>query len=121
MARLKQDQFFSEKPLRLRSPRESLGGYILLPRLMDKVRLLARGQLPPSYAQNVFGDKTTLDGRLLLFTDLEPAALRGVILSTHSDEEVLAWIQDHARPASVSEKQTWAEQIQRDRPDPAVD
>ena len=53
------------------------------------------------------------------FTDLEPAALRGVILSTHSDEEVLAWIQDQARPASVSEKQTWAEQIQRDRPDPA--
>ena len=104
MARLKQDRFFSEKPLRLRSPRESLGGYILLPRfyillprLMDKVRLLAKGQLPPSYVQNVLGDKTTLDGRFLLFTDLEPAALRGVLLSTHRDEEVLAWIQDHGR------------------------
>jgi hypothetical protein len=41
------------KPVPLRSPRESLGGYILLPRLIDKVRLLAQGQLPQAYAANV--------------------------------------------------------------------
>ena len=38
-------------PVLLRSPRESLGGYILLPRLIDKVRLLAQGQLPPTCRQ----------------------------------------------------------------------
>ena len=43
------------KPVPLRSHRESLGGYILLPRLIDKVRLLAQGQLPPTYAANVLG------------------------------------------------------------------
>ena len=39
------------KPVPLRSPRELLGGYILFPRLIDKVRLLAKGNflrlMPP--------------------------------------------------------------------------
>ena len=41
------------KPVPLRSLEETLGGYILLPRLIDKVRLLAQGQLPQAYAANV--------------------------------------------------------------------
>ena len=100
MARLKQDRFFPEKPLRLRSPRESLGGYILLPRLIDKVRLLAKGQLPPSYVQNVLGDKTTLDGRFLLFTDLEPAALRGVeVAYLEHDSEIVPCVESFGEQA----------------------
>jgi hypothetical protein len=39
------------KTVVLRSPRESLGGYIVLPRLIDKVRLLANGQLPQPVAR----------------------------------------------------------------------
>ena len=100
----------------LRSPRESLGGYILLPRLIDKVRLFAKGQLPQAYAANLLGADYTLDGRFLAFTGVNPEALRQVIVSSHSDEEVLAWVQDHAKPATTSEKQAWAEQIDRYRP-----
>ena len=51
------------KPVPLRSPRESLGGFIVLPRLIDKVRLLATGQLPLAYVSNVLGSGMTLDGR----------------------------------------------------------
>ena len=47
-------------PIPLRSPRESLGGYILLPRLIDKVRLLAQEQLPQAYAANVLNAGLTL-------------------------------------------------------------
>ena len=89
------------KPVPLRSPRESLGGYILLPRLIDKVRLLAQGQLPQAYAANVLGTEFTLDGRFLAFTGLDAEALRRVILSNHTDDEVLAWVQEHARPTTA--------------------
>jgi hypothetical protein len=105
------------KPVPLRSPRESLGGYILLPRLIDKVRLLAQGQLPQTYAANVLKAGLTLDGRFLSFTGLNAEALRRVILSSRTDEEVLAWVQEHARPTTALEKHMWAEQIGRYRPD----
>ena len=97
----------------LRSLGEALGGYILLPRLIDKVRLLAQGQLPQTYAANVLGTGFTLDGRFLTFTGLNAEALRQVILSSHTDDEVLAWVQEHARPTTAVEKHTWAEQIDR--------
>lgn len=107
-------------PVPLRSPRESLGGYILLPRLIDKVRLLANGQLPQVYAANVLGAEFTLDGRFLAFTGLKAEALRQVIVSSRTDEEVLAWVRDHAKPATPIEKRAWAEQIDRYRPDAAL-
>jgi hypothetical protein len=108
------------KPVPLRSPREPLGGYILLPRLIDKVRLLAQGQLPEAYAANVLKDGLTLDGRFLSFTELNVEALRQVILSSRTDDEMLAWVQEHARPTTAVEKHTWAEQIDRYRPDAAL-
>ncbi|MEX5219605.1 MAG: DUF5069 domain-containing protein [Nitrospira sp.] len=105
------------KPIRLRSPRESLGGYILLPRLIDKVHLFAKGQLPEVYVANLLGANHTLDGRFLAFTGLNAEALRQAIVSSRSDQEVLAWVQDHAKPATALEKQAWGEQIDRYRPD----
>jgi hypothetical protein len=108
------------KSVPLRSPRETLGGYILLPRLIDKVRLLAQGQLPQAYAANVLGTGFTLDGRFLSFTGLNAEVLRQVILSSRTDDEVLAWVQEHARPTTAEENRMWAEQIDRYRPDVAI-
>jgi hypothetical protein len=108
------------QPVPLRSPRESLGGYILLPRLIDKVRLLAKGQLPQAYVVNVLGADYTLHGRFLKFTGLDAEALRRVIVSSRIDGEVLAWVQDHAKPATALEQQAWAEQIDRYRPGAAL-
>ena len=107
-------------PRLLRSPRESVGGYILLPRLIDKVRLLAQGQLPETYVANVLGTEFTLDGRFLAFTGLDAEVLRRVILSSSTDDNVLAWVQKHARPTTAVEKHRWAEQIDRYRPDGAL-
>ena len=94
------------KPVPVRSLRESLGGYILLPRLIDKVRLLAQGQLPQAYAANVLKAGFTLDGQFLTFTGLNAEALRQMILSSRTDDEVLAWVQEHARPTTAEEKHT---------------
>ena len=84
------------KPVPLRSPRESLSGYILFPRLIDKVRLLAHGQLPQAYAANVLTAGLTLGGRFF-FTELNVEALRRVILSNRTDDEVLTWVQEPAK------------------------
>jgi hypothetical protein len=108
------------KTVRLRSPRETLGGYILLPRLIYKVRLHARGELPQPYVANLLGTGVTLDGRLLTFSGSNAKALREAIVSSRSDDEVLAWVQQHARQTTASEQQAWARGIESYRPDAAL-
>ena len=66
------------------------------------------------------GAEYTLDGRFLSFTGLDAEALRQVIVSSCTDDEVLAWVQNHAKPATPSEKRAWAEQINGYRPDAAL-
>ncbi len=107
-------------PIPLRSPREQLGGYILLPRLIDKVRLAAKGELPQDYRNNLLKPGFTLDARLLAFTGLEAEALQQAILSADSDEAVLAWVEKHAKIHSEQEKQAWADVIASYRPDAAI-
>ena len=61
-----------------------------------------------------------MDGRFLTFTGLNAETLRQAILGSRTDDEVLAWVQEHARPTTALEKQTWAGQIDRYRPDAAL-
>lgn len=103
----------------LRSPREMLGGHIILPRLIDKVRLHAQGKLPPEYQGNLLKLGRTLDGWFLAFAGLEAEALRQAILESETDEEVLAWVEQHAIPHTEEEKRQWAEGIAAFRPDVA--
>ncbi|MHB8483469.1 MAG: DUF5069 domain-containing protein [Nitrospiria bacterium] len=102
---------------KLRSPREKLGGYVFLPRLIDKVRLHARGELPPEYIGNLLQPGNTLaDQRLLLFTGLNGEQLRKAILSSKTDDEVLKWVEKNAIFHTDEEKQEWEEQIHAYRP-----
>lgn len=105
-------------PPPLRSPRETLGGYAILPRLIDKVRLHARGALPADYLPQLLGAAGTLDGRLLAFTGLAPDVLRAAILAAADDEAVLAWVERHAQPQTNAAKRAWADAIDAYRPDP---
>jgi hypothetical protein len=100
----------------LRSPRETLDGYIILPRLIDKVRVQARGELPAAYQRNLLHRGVTLDGRFLAFTELEGEALRTVILSCETDEPVAQWVAQHATRHSADEKQRWAAEVEGYRP-----
>lgn len=105
----------------LRSPRERLGGYLLLPRLIDKIRLHAKGALPPEYVGNLLRPAgSTLDSRFLSFTGLDAEKLREAILSAKNDEAVLAWVERHAAPRTREEKEAWAEAIAASRPTPEI-
>lgn len=103
----------------LRSPRETLGGYIILPRLIDKVRLHAQEKLPPEYVGNLLKSGRTLDGWFLAFAGLAAEPLRQAILSAKTDEAVLAWVERHAIVHNDELKRQWAEGISAWRPDAA--
>lgn len=101
----------------LRSPREKLGGYIFLPRLIDKVRLHAQGRLPAEYIGNLLKPGLTTDGRFLEFTGLDGEELRNAILATDTDADVLSWVLQRARASSDTDKRQWAEKVDAYRPD----
>lgn len=102
----------------LRSPRETLDGYVILPRLIDKVRLHARGKLPTAYVAQLLAPEPALDGRFLAFTGLDAGRLRAAILASPDDAAVLSWVERHGKPRTDAEKTAWAEAISIYRPDP---
>ena len=100
----------------LRSPREKLDGYILLPRLIDKVRAHARGMLPEVYHRNLLRPGLTLDGRLLTFTGVDGEALREMVVTSDADEPIIRWITEYGHSHSEEDKQRWAEEVEAYRP-----
>lgn len=105
---------------RLRSPRERLGGYVILPRLIDKVRLHAQGLLPEPYVPFLLRPGLPLDGRFLAFTGLQPEALRQAVLSNDDDEAILAWVTATALLHTSQEIEAWSDGLVRLQPDRAL-
>lgn len=105
---------------RLRSPRERLGGYVILPRLIDKVRLHAQGLLPEPYVPFLLRPGLPLDGRFLAFTGLQPEALRQAVLSNQDDQAILAWVTATALLHTSQEIEAWSDGLVRLQPDRAL-
>lgn len=114
--KFKESEAFS--PKKLRSPREKLGGYAILPRLVDKVRLAVSGALPPEYRPNLLrlpdpgSGLFPLDGRFLEFTGLDPEKLRMAILENPGDKKILEWVEQNAVPHSEEEKEYWSNSLE---------
>lgn len=78
-----------------RSPRVRLGGYVILPRMLDKCRASLRGKS----GDYEFG--CSLDRYFLEFVGVEAEALRAEVAKGKGDGEILAWIRAHARHARL--------------------
>jgi hypothetical protein len=87
-----------------------LGGYAILPRMLDKGRALLGGK-PGDYHY-----ACPLDQQFLSFAGIDPEALK---LELHkSDTEVLAWIQQHAKhPHNGAEILAWTQWQENRAPD----
>jgi hypothetical protein len=72
-----------------RSPRVRLGGYVILPRMLDKGRATLAGK------NGEYHYACPLDQRFLEFAGIDPEALKKEL--PKSDTEVLAWIEQHAK------------------------
>ncbi|MBN9693676.1 MAG: DUF5069 domain-containing protein [Verrucomicrobia bacterium] len=73
-----------------RSPRCKLGGYVLLPRLLDKGRAALAGTL----GDYKYG--CPLDQHFLRFIGIDAEALKQQLATGKGDWEILTWIQENA-------------------------
>ncbi len=74
-----------------RSPRVRLGGYVMLPRMLDKCRALLAGK------NGEYNYNCPMDQRLFEFAGINAAALKKQVAAGKGDGEVLAWIQKNAK------------------------
>lgn len=86
-----------------RSPRVKLGGYVHLPRLLDKARAVNAGKA------GEFHYNCPLDGRFFAFTGINPDAFLAEIKTGKSDTEILAWVQSNTprTPWEISQWSCW--------------
>ena len=86
-----------------RSPRVRLGGYAILPRMLDKGRALLAGK------NGEYNYACPLDQRFLEFAGIEPEALKKQIATGKGDGEILTWVTKNAKPArTASEIAAWS-------------
>jgi Domain of unknown function (DUF5069) len=98
-----------------RSPYEKLGGYVHLPRLIDKARLHRKGLL------NGYNYKTVgFDKHLLAFLELNPDDFEEVANRHRDDHLVLAWVQQNGAKHSSEAIEQWNQAMISRHPDTAA-
>jgi hypothetical protein len=86
-----------------RSPRVRLGGYVHLPRLLDKARAFAAGK------NGEYNFNCGLDQRFLGFVGIDAGAFLAAVKTGKGDVAMLAWVNEHARPQRLAwEIQAWS-------------
>ncbi|MGI8431635.1 MAG: DUF5069 domain-containing protein [Chthoniobacterales bacterium] len=95
-----------------RSPRCRLGGYAILPRMIDKGRAEIVGK------NGEFKYNCPLDQHVVDFLGFDPAGLRKELEAGKGDGEILAWVNENAtKKRSPWEIEQWSDYMQRRGPD----
>lgn len=82
-----------------RSPRETMCGWVHLPRFIDKIRLHLAGKLHPDYQANLCKG---FDGLWLEAVGVEPERFIEVVRHSGTDGEVCDWVAKNVKqPESV--------------------
>jgi hypothetical protein len=90
-----------------RSPRETMCGWMHLPRYVDKIRLHLAGKLHPDYQPNL---GKGFDGRWLEAAGLKHEQFIEVVKNSTTDGEVCDWVQKNVKK-SASEKRAHADNM----------
>jgi hypothetical protein len=98
-----------------RSPYARLGGYVHLPRLIDKARLHRQGLL------NGYNYKTVgFDKHLLAFLKIDGDIFEKAANELEDDAAVLEWIRKNAAQHTSDEIERWNEAMSSRHPDTAA-
>lgn len=89
-----------------RSPREKVGGIVYFGRMIDKIRLMALGELHPDLHANL---GIGFDKRCVDFLHVSYEELAKVVRSGQDDEAVLEWCFTNGRRPSEEEVLVWSE------------
>ncbi|HWX21585.1 MAG TPA: DUF5069 domain-containing protein [Candidatus Binatia bacterium] len=91
-----------------RSPRVRLGGYVILPRMLDKGRATVAGK------HGEYHYACPMDQRFLDFAGIDAEALKKQLATGKGDNETLGWIQKSAKnkhsEAEIASWSAYAEQ-----------
>src|SRR5213593_3241761 len=90
-----------------RSPRETLAGYVLAARAVDKCRAVLVGW------QGEYHSNCPLDQRWLKFAEIEYNAFKSFVATGATDDEIAAWVAERAKKRSRADIIVWNNQ-QRD-------
>ena len=91
-----------------RSPRVRLGGYVHLPRILDKGRATLGGK------QGEYKYNCPLDQRFFAFAGIDATALKKQLAAGLSDGEILEWVQKQGRNERTDlEISAWSESMER--------
>lgn len=97
-----------------RSPRVRLGGFVILPRMLDKGRALIAGR------NGEYNYACPLDQQFLEFVGIDPDALKAQLAAGKTDSEILEWVRANARhrrtPAEIEAWSAWQERRAPDNP-----
>ena len=92
-----------------RSARTRLGGYALLPRMLDKGRAELLGK------NGDYHFACPLDQHVLNFIGLDPAALKAELATGKGDGEILEWIEANAKNKrsafEIAQWSVWRDQV----------
>jgi len=98
-----------------RSPYEKLGGYVHLPRLIDKARLHRKALL------NGYNYKTLgFDKHLLVFLKVDGDDFEDVANNLDDDDAILHWVQENGATHSSESIEQWNEAMISRHPDTAA-
>jgi hypothetical protein len=90
-----------------KSPNEKTkNGMVYFPRMLDKIRLHARGELHEDYHKNL-GAMRAADGACCNFLRVNYADLRERVLQGGSDAEILEWCYEKGRPLNEGDIVVW--------------
>jgi hypothetical protein len=98
-----------------RSPYEKLGGYVHLPRLIDKARLHRSGLLDGYNYKTVGFDK-----HLLAFLKINGDAFEEAVHRLETDAAIWKWVQENGAKHSVEAIAQWNEAMISRHPDTAA-
>jgi len=89
-----------------KSPAEPVGGMRYFGRMLDKIRLFTRGELPPDYHANL-GKTNAADGAICNFLRVNYEELRQRVLEGGGDEEILEWCYQKGRRLNEGDLLVW--------------
>jgi hypothetical protein len=89
-----------------KSPAETVAGMRYFGRMLDKIRLHARGELGAEYQKNV-GHPHSADGACLNFLRIKHDELRTRVLEGGTDEEILKWCFETGRRLNEGDLLVW--------------
>ena len=93
-----------------KTPREMTSGMMYFPRMLDKIRLHARGELTEDYHANL---GKGFDKRCVGFLRVNYPELRERVLAGGTDEEILEWCFEKGRQLNDDDRLIWSHFISK--------